>query len=615
MTVKVHATSDSPSNNMTQGDEHRQGVTAKQTSDPLERVRKQATEGPTGSVWGSTSEVLVENTDDMEGDVEESWTDTERDLSSSSEGDTDDSGTNDPLKESDQENDANDDSANDDKHGRSDLPAPHSTEDAWKAKFWPLAGHRRIPTNPLTSADAVKLMQSNHDTLISGTRRVALLLAEQAQAIYTRFLRDLEGKCLHPEIDEDIDLERPFCPIARGNVSNEVARELLRATLKARKAVEIAEALSMYPSHLIENVRYMEGMLLCVEGIKDNYRKLEDQVADSDAGTAPLTNSEEKMEKIDNNHDARIVQEPIKVILWILFTYSLLWLGTVLLLPRYIGPLPAFVMITVNAATDLHDLFRRRVAFWNTEVPWILGEDLIIKVVVRSQALVFLTCQCSPLCAVDLVCLLPFLAELFGPAVSDIYGEDFRCRSIFKIVCSGNREEVQGPFPYRSVNDSQIVKLASFQVDLKNIRYLKIWLGLVKIIRYVLLYIVSYSKDSLLSKTIALAVAFFLGSELCPRPQIVDRGHETWNLVLRENSLAVTSDGVRCPSWQDFAAQVRLHLCGFGEDGKDTEEMTRLRWCWAVLSSMFLVTVLYTPSSKALVMGEFILGMGVNSVG
>ena len=164
-------------------------------------------------------------------------------------------------------------SSNDNDYGKNDLPAPYPTNDAWRAKFWSSDGHRRVPTTRLMSSDeCLNVMKSNHDKLIHLSRRNALVLAKLAQARYKEFLRDLEGKSHNPEVgNDDIDLERPLYLIARDNISKGTAAKLLRATLKAREAAEIAEALSIRPSHLMKNVKDMEDILGCVDNIKEKY--------------------------------------------------------------------------------------------------------------------------------------------------------------------------------------------------------------------------------------------------------------------------------------------------------------------------------------------------------
>lgn len=96
----------------------------------------------------------------------------------------------------------------------------------------------------MSSDKWLNVIKSNHDKLIHLSPRNALVLANLARASYKELLRDLEGKSHNPEVgNDDIDLERPLYPIARDNVSKGTAGKLLKATLKAREAAEIAEAL------------------------------------------------------------------------------------------------------------------------------------------------------------------------------------------------------------------------------------------------------------------------------------------------------------------------------------------------------------------------------------
>ena len=308
---------DSPSTNMAQeAGEKPQTVTDEKIGKLLRRVWKNASESPTGSAWGSTSDILVETPGESEEDTGEDTTESSNSstscfsessedgkdgsesgeslaktaetdgasginlndstsyLSDSSEDKADDSRSAESLARMAEVDSASSSSSNDNDYGKNDLPVPHPTNDAWRAKFWSSDGYRRVPTTRLISSDEwLNVIKSNHDKLIHLSQRNALVLANLAQARYKEFLRDLEGKSHNPEVgNDDIDLERPLYPIARDNVSKGTAAKLLRATLKAREAAEIAEALSICPSHLIKNVKDMEDILEYADNIKEKCR-------------------------------------------------------------------------------------------------------------------------------------------------------------------------------------------------------------------------------------------------------------------------------------------------------------------------------------------------------
>ena len=319
-----------------------QTVTDEQMGKLLGRVSKKAAESPTGSAWGSTSDILVETPGESEEDTGEDTTESSNSstsyLSESSEDGRDGSESGESLAsmaETDSASGINSndltnclsdssgnkadgsrsaeslartvkiDSAsgknsNDNDHGENDLPVPHPTNDVWIAKFWSSDGHRRVPTTRLIISDEwLNVIKSNHDKLIHLSRRNALVLADLAQARYKEFLRDLEGKSHNPEVgNDDIDLERPLYPIARDNVSKGTAAKLLRATLKAREAAEIAEALSLCPSHLIKNVKDMEDIMGCVDNIKEKCRALENRDASTDPTLALTAESEKEAEEV-----------------------------------------------------------------------------------------------------------------------------------------------------------------------------------------------------------------------------------------------------------------------------------------------------------------------------
>jgi hypothetical protein len=161
-------------------------------------------------------------------------------------------------------------------YGKNDQSTPKTFNEAWRSKFWSLDGHRRAPTTSLMSSyDCLKRARIEHDMWTISAQSTALELAQSAQASYKDFMRDLEGDFHKSEAgDNDVNLEGSLHPIFRDNSFEIAIKDLLEATLEAREATETAEALALYPSHLINHLDDLDEIRRCLGKIEERYREL-----------------------------------------------------------------------------------------------------------------------------------------------------------------------------------------------------------------------------------------------------------------------------------------------------------------------------------------------------
>ncbi|KAL2045248.1 hypothetical protein N7G274_002331 [Stereocaulon virgatum] len=103
--------------------------------------------------------------------------------------------------------------------------------------------------------DCSKRARIEHELWTILAQNTAPESAQPAQPSYKEFTQGLQGEFRKSEAgDNEVNLEGPLHPLFGDNSFEIAIKDLLKATLKAREATETAEALALYPSHLINHL-------------------------------------------------------------------------------------------------------------------------------------------------------------------------------------------------------------------------------------------------------------------------------------------------------------------------------------------------------------------------
>ena len=260
---------------------------------------------------------------------------------------------------------------------------------------------------------------------------------------------------------------------------------------------------------------------------------------------------EYELRQIESSH-ASVVKSTCESLVRLIAFFATSWLFMLLTLSFSTSSNWVFAVVSVCIAKDLFQLYMERELFWSTETPELLAESWAYEQAVGNVCLVSLTGYGGLFRAVIVVwildCLLDFTGILFRscPAL-----KDWLNLNGFTV----KQTPIEGPFPRLSSDKPCGGILKSFNFNPDSARKAVFFSQSVRIARYALFYLVTFSPDSWLSKALTMGVALFLRSNFCPRPRVVDEGITMLDISHRQMRLVQSCGHVRIPFFRECLAQ------------------------------------------------------------
>lgn len=290
------------------------------------------------------------------------------------------------------------------------------------------------------------------------------------------------------------------------------------------------------------------------KSISASLGSFEKDIAQEGANTHSASTIDQPCNSLGQPPKPRIVEEtPAEIFLSVMLQYALFWLRLLWMLPRYTQPILAYVIAGTYIVTEVSILYLRISEFWYIECPELCIGALVLPNFVRFLSLIFMTIHYGPTCATTLVWLIPELTN-----VMQRISWFWRCTGTkekpmdqisFQRYCRPGIAYIQGPFPSRPNKDCRSAILDTFDVKSRSCYYAVVWDMLVEVVRHVSFYVALFSGDSWPSRTMALAFAYFVGSNYCPRPLAVDHARSVDDLIVRVCNDTIDSGTIRCPSF------------------------------------------------------------------
>lgn len=247
-----------------------------------------------------------------------------------------------------------------------------------------------------------------------------------------------------------------------------------------------------------------------------------------------------------------IVNERSKIIAGVILNYGVPWLEFLLMLPCSTHPVLAYVIAGTHIAMDMSGLYQcMNVIRYDEDLNFYTG-TLVLQHFVRYYSLVFMAEHLGPACAISLVQFIPELTNVmqricwFWRCTGT--KEEPLAQISFQRYCRPDVAYIQGPFPNNSNNNGQSAILHSFDVNSESWSHAVAWDMLLETVQHASCYVVLFSGDSWLSRTMALAFAYFVGSKYCPRPRTADDARSVHDLIVRAYNEILDSGTVGCPS-------------------------------------------------------------------
>ena len=172
----------------------------------------------------------------------------------------------------------------------------------------------------------------------------------------------------------------------------------------------------------------------------------------------------------------------------VVLIYAVLWLGLLLMLPRYSHPILAYVIAGTYIARDMSNLYLRIKEFWYIECPALHIGALVLPDIVRYQLLIFMTKHCGLTCAITLVGLVPPLKDLMQDAswLWHFPGtKEHRDTISFQRYYRPGIAYFQGPFAHRSNKQCRSTRPHSFNVRSRSCYYAIVWDMLLEVVQHV----------------------------------------------------------------------------------------------------------------------------------
>ena len=247
-----------------------------------------------------------------------------------------------------------------------------------------------------------------------------------------------------------------------------------------------------------------------------------------------------------------VVDERSEVILSVMLNYAIPCLQLLLMLLGYTQPILASVIAGAYIAMDMSVFYQRINDFRHLEDLKLYIGTQVCPNVVRYQLLIAMARGFGPACAITLVRFVPDLTNVMQRILwiwrCTGTKEEPLAQISFQRYCRPDTAYIKGPFPNDSNENCQSAILDSFDVKIRSRLFAVVWDMLVEIVQYASFYVVLFSGDSWLSKIMALAFAYFVGSKYCPRPRTVDESRSVHDLILRAYSDTIDAGKIQCPS-------------------------------------------------------------------
>lgn len=263
---------------------------------------------------------------------------------------------------------------------------------------------------------------------------------------------------------------------------------------------------------------------------------------------------------IDQNFDSLaqlakplVVKDSPEVLLALTPNYAAFWLRLLWILPRYTQSILAYVIIVTYIVTEVLALYLRIGEFWYIECPQLYIGALVLSNSVRLISLIFMTYHSGPACAITLTWLIPELTNVMQRIswfwwCAGLKGEPMDQVS-FQRYCRPGIAYIEGPFPCEPNKEYRSAVLHSFDVKSRSWCYAVGWDMLVEVVRLVSFYVTLFSEESWPLRIMALAFAYFVGSEYCPRPLTVDHARSVDDLIVWACNDTIDYGTIRCPSF------------------------------------------------------------------
>ena len=221
-------------------------------------------------------------------------------------------------------------------------------------------------------------------------------------------------------------------------------------------------------------------------------------------------------------------------------------ISCILLMPfYYLSDIPVYAITSTCVLRDMFKLYSHINELWCTEGSKAYSASLVLPRVVRYQASSIIANFYGPTRAITLVWLMPPMIWLFQALKVNGYMDE----AFFQIFSEPSKDHCPDPFPQESAENSQSTELHSSGTEGKSWYPALLWDLLIEFLRYMFLYVALYSCDSFLSRVMALVLACFVGSRLCPRPYAVDHAQSVREFMTREFNDTVDSDTITYPSF------------------------------------------------------------------
>ena len=283
---------------------------------------------------------------------------------------------------------------------------------------------------------------------------------------------------------------------------------------------------------------------------KANLGSFEKDDAQEGATTRSTSTIDQPCDTLGQLPKPLVVKETPEIFLCIILNYAVFWLRLLWMLPRCTQPILAYVTAGTYIVTEASAIYLRISEFWFIEGPELYIGALLILSFVRNLSLIIMTTHYGLACATTLVWLIPELNNVMQ-RISWIWRctgtkEEPMDQISFRRYCRPGIAYIHGPFPYRPNKDFGSAILHSFDVKSWSWCYAVVWDMLVEVVRHVSFYVALFSGDSWPSRTMASAFAYFVASEHCPRPHVVDHARSVDDLLVRVCKDTIDSGTIRC---------------------------------------------------------------------
>lgn len=236
----------------------------------------------------------------------------------------------------------------------------------------------------------------------------------------------------------------------------------------------------------------------------------------TDAEGLPMSVGTRRADNPDRTHD-QPYDPPIKGVSMMTVFAALChirsWISVYQALGQHYTLPMIFFAITVCIINDFHDLYCVQENLWYAKEPEPTAFTMTFRHMVTYTAWITLIPWLGPMCAGLMVLSLRAAEWIFSNSVEEDWW--------YSIFRPGN---VHRSFLEKKTGGCQSLILMGFNIDLTEASLLSLWNWMLEVLGYVLTYIAFFSGDSWSSRTLALAVAFFIRSSFFPQLQTLEEG-------------------------------------------------------------------------------------------